>query len=281
MSGIVNKIKALLQNGNPNEQKISQYVIDHHFDLSKLSATKLGAELGMSDSSVIRYAKLLGCSGFPDLKLQLAAQAAQLPENDEKEIYHGIAASDSTAQIIEKSKALFTSKIEQSISLIDADTIEQCATLLLAANKVVLTGIGASALVASDINHKLIRAGLNIHFNPDYHTQIVQASLLAPGDVLIVVSARGNTPEVLFAMEKARDAGAKVMAITRFGKDKVAQLADFVIPYSNSEEHAQLGMVTSQLLMMISFDVLFFKLNTLIDSSSMSKALNSIRTIQN
>lgn len=280
MKNIINKVKALAHSHNVNQQKISHFIIDLHFDLAQYSATKMGAQLGISDSSIIRYAKSLGCSGFPDLKLQLAAQSQHVSPRHNQSVYDDIQSSDSTRDILAKSQYLFTSKIEQSLSLIEADTIEHCAELLVHADKIVLSGIGSSALVASDINHKLIRSGCNVHFNPDYHTQIIQASLLKCNDVLFVISARGNTQEVLTAIDKAREAKAKVIALTQYGEGKVAQQADYVIPYSYTEEHSQLGMVTPQLLQMIAFDVLFFKLNTMTDSANMHKALSSIRTIQ-
>ncbi|CAH0528133.1 HTH-type transcriptional regulator RpiR [Allocatenococcus thiocycli] len=280
MESIINKVKVLAHSTNLNEQRISHFIIEQQFDLAKFSATKVGAKLGISDSSVIRYAKSIGCSGFPDLKLKLAAFAPQAQKLPTQSVYAEIESSDSTQTIIEKSKNLFTSKIEQSLSLIDTDTIERSAELLLKANKILLSGIGASAVVAADINHKLIRSGFNVQFNLDYHIQIVQASLLKKDDVLLVVSARGNTQEVLATIEKARANGAKVIALTRYGKGKVAQLSDFVIPYSYTEEHNQLGMVTPQLLQMIAFDILFFKLNTLTDSVSMNTALDSLRQIQ-
>lgn len=175
MDKLINKVKTLVHSSNQNEQKLSQLIVERQFDLSELSATKVGALLGISDSSVIRYAKSLGCSGFPDLKLKLAAQAPQEMARTAQSVYASIETGDSTAQIIEKAKHLFVSTIEQSIGLIDAELVEQCAQQLLKANKIALAGIGASAIVAADINHKLIRAGFNVQFNQDYHIQIVQA----------------------------------------------------------------------------------------------------------
>ncbi|WP_245688391.1 hypothetical protein [Vibrio sonorensis] len=65
MDRLINKIKSLAHSANTNQQKISQFIIDQNFDLSRYSATKVGAELGLSDSSVIRYAKQLGCQASP------------------------------------------------------------------------------------------------------------------------------------------------------------------------------------------------------------------------
>ncbi|WP_433638873.1 MurR/RpiR family transcriptional regulator [Kluyvera georgiana] len=280
MESIISKIQALAEAKNGGDRRISTYLIERNFDISDLSATRMGQELGISDSSVIRYAKALGCSGFPELKLWLAAASHPQKLRAREEIYEGIEASDSTHQMVEKARVLFASKIDQSLDLLDPQTIDTCARLLIDSRKIVLVGIGTSALIALDINHKLIRCGLNVQFNYDYHTQIVQASLLQPGDVLLAVSARGETAEVVEALELARERGAYTIAITRYGKNKVSQIAEHVIPYSYTEAHEKLGMVTPQILQMIAFDILFFRINSLVSPDSMSTALRTINKRQ-
>lgn len=276
MESIISKIQALANAKTGGDRRISTFLIARNFDISDLSATRMGQELGISDSSVIRYAKALGCSGFPELKLRLAAASRPQQNAGRQEIYEGIEADDPTDLMIEKARVLFASKIERSLDLLDAPVIDTCARRLIDSRKIVLVGIGTSALIALDINHKLIRCGLNVQFNYDYHTQIVQASLLQPGDVLLAVSARGETAEVVEALSLARERGAHTMAITRYGKNKVSQLAEYVIPYCYSEAHEKLGMVTPQILQMIAFDILFFRINSLVSPDSMSTALRTI-----
>lgn len=275
MDTLISKINALRHTKNSSDRRISAFIIARQFDIASLSATRMGQALGLSDSSIIRYAKALGCRGFPDFKLKLTAARTQA-QPERHEVYEGIESTDCTRAIVEKSKRLFAGKIEQSLDLIDPQTIDTCARLLIGGGKIVLTGIGTSALIALDINHKLIRCGLNVQFNYDYHTQLVQASLLQPGDVLLAVSARGNSDEVVEAIGLARNAGAHTLAITCYGKNKVSQLAEHVIPYSYSEVHEKLGMVTPQILQMIAFDILFFRINSLVSPDSMSKALDTI-----
>ncbi len=275
METIISKIKSLVHTGKHGERAISNFIIAQEFDLSTMSATRVAKTLGISDSTVIRYARMLGCSGFPDLKLQLAA-AKPYSAAIRQEIYEGIDADDNTAQIVAKSKRLFTSKIEQSLDLIEPQVIDSCAQLLLSARRIVLVGIGSSALIALDINHKLIRCGLNVLFNYDYHTQLVQASLLGPDDVLLAVSARGESEEVIEALTLARNGGAKTIVLTRYGKNRASALAEHVIAYSYTEAHEKLGMVTPQILQMIAFDVLFFKINGLISHDSMSTAMSTV-----
>lgn len=278
MGEIMNKINALVGSKNQSERKLSRVIIDSELDIATLSAVKLGLLAGVSDASVIRFAKSLGFSGFTEFKMMLFSHQ-KTPQK--RGLYQDLTQHDSTQQLIDKSKALFTNRIESSLGLIDANVIDQCADKIISANKVVIIGVGASALVAADINHKLIRNGINVHFNSDYHTQLVQVSLLSEKDIIIVISARGNTKEVIRALESGKESGAFIIAFTRFGKDKVAQLSDLVIPYYYNEEHAELGMVTPQILQMISFDVLYFKIISLRGNKPLLKAINTINLTQN
>lgn len=275
METVISKIRALVHAGKRGDRAISTFIIEQGFDLSAMSATRVAQALEISDSTVIRYARMLGCNGFPDLKLQLAAAK---PDSDavRQEIYEGIEAGDSIVQIVAKSKRLFTSKIEQSLDLIEPEVIDTCAQLLVNARRIVLVGIGSSAFIALDMNHKLIRCGLNVLFNYDYHTQLVQASLLRPGDVLLAISARGESEEVIEALNLARYNGAQTIALTRYGKNRASALAEHVIAYSYTEAHEKLGMVTPQILQMIAFDVLFFKINSLISHDSMQTAMSAV-----
>jgi D-sedoheptulose 7-phosphate isomerase len=57
-------------------------------------------------------------------------------------------------------------------------------------------------------------------------------NLAQPGDVLIAISASGNSPNIVAAVEAARQIGVKVIGLTGFGGGKLAKMADvsFAVP---------------------------------------------------
>ncbi|WP_087024082.1 MurR/RpiR family transcriptional regulator [Thaumasiovibrio subtropicus] len=281
MSEIANKVTALMETGSPTERKLSRLIVERHFDITDLSAKALGDMCDASNASVVRYARSLGCSGYSELKMALYGKKDQ--PVDSSELYQTLDKADSTPELIAKSKSLFTSGIERSLDLIDPDVLDLCAEKIIRSGKVVLIGIGASALVAAEINHKLIRIGINVQFNVDYHSQLVHASLMKADDVAIIISARGNTKEAIMALESAKEAGASVIALTRYGKDKISQMADWVIPYFYNEQHSQLGIVTPQLMQSVVFDVLFFKITAMMGDDvahPLSKAISTVSRTQ-
>ncbi len=94
-----------------------------------------------------------------------------------------------------------------------------------------LFGVGSSAIVASDIFHKLIRINKHALFSYDLHVQLSYSANLGPEDLAIAVTARGNTQEINSMLRAAKETGCPTVALTRFGQDEAIKLADFALPY--------------------------------------------------
>ncbi|WP_159065000.1 MurR/RpiR family transcriptional regulator [Thaumasiovibrio subtropicus] len=255
------KIDALRYAGVGKDQRLAQTLGDLNYDIAPYSAVKLGSMCQMSNATVVRFAQRLGFNGYADFKVALLAELRQQPAMP---IFQGLEAEDDTQSMIAKSAQLFSQHIESSLKLLEAEVVEQAAEVITRANKIVLLGVGSSAVVANDIFNKLLRLNLPVQFTPDAHLQLACSNLVAEGDVVIAVSARGETKEVICALQNSRRKGAVSIGLTRFGRDTVGQLVDLHLPFRYNEDHSQMGVVTSQVMQMITFDVLFYKLNALL-----------------
>ena len=163
---------------------------------------------------------------------------------------------------------MFISAIEKSLELLEPSTVDEVAKRMVNAKRIVLFGIGSSAIVASDIFHKLIRVNKHTLFSYDLHVQLSYSANLSADDFAIAVTARGNTQEINNMLRSAKEAGCSTVALCRFGQDEATKLADFTLPYFYDEQHTQLGVITPQVLQMVTFDTLFFKYLTLADSDA-------------
>ena len=61
------------------------------------------------------------------------------------------------------------------------------------ANRIVILGVGGSAIVGEDFEHKLLRIGIHSHTYSDNHLMVMVASQLKENDVVIAISQSGNT----------------------------------------------------------------------------------------
>ncbi|MTC15570.1 MurR/RpiR family transcriptional regulator [Providencia alcalifaciens] len=260
MSALTVKLESLLTRGKGTEQRIAQFLLEYRDSLVAMNAAELAQAAGVSSASVIRFARQMGYRGYPEFKVDYLSDEKQ---HKAESLYGNLSRNDDTAQIIAKSGQLFISAIEKSLELLEPAAVDAVAQKLVEANRIVLFGIGSSAIVANDIFHKFIRVNKSALFSPDLHVQLSYSANLGDGDLAIAVTARGNTPEVNRMLKSAHDNGCTTIALTRFGQDDAARLADLILPYYYDEQHSQLGVITPQVLQMVIFDTLFFKYLTL------------------
>ncbi|UGA55812.1 MurR/RpiR family transcriptional regulator [Vibrio sp. VB16] len=274
MSDLIPRLEMLSVHGSESEKKISGFLInDKEHNITTLSAVALGKQCGVSNASVIRFAQSLNYKGYSEFKLEyLAIQKQSTLET----IYDDVRLEDSVVEIIKKAEYLFSQNIENSINLVDPETLDQLAHVISKADKIALFGVGSSGIVASDAYQKLIRINKNVLFNADTHVQRAYASMLTENDLALAFTTRGNTKEVNQALDIAQQANCTIAAITRYGKTPTSKLADLTLPFAYKERHHELGMITPQLSQMMLFDILYFRITALLGDAALS-SLKRIR----
>ncbi|BBG61412.1 Uncharacterized HTH-type transcriptional regulator ybbH [Providencia rustigianii] len=260
MSALTVKLESLLTRGKGTEQRIAKFLLECRDSLVAMNAAELAQAAGVSSASVIRFARQMGYRGYPEFKVDYLSDEKQ---HKAETLYGNLSRNDGTAQIIAKSGQMFISAIEKSLELLEPVAVDTIAQKLVEAKRIVVFGIGSSAIVANDIFHKLIRVNKPVLFSTDLHVQLSYSANLNDGDLAIAVTARGNTPEINRMLKSAQESGCTTVALTRFGQDESARIADLILPYYYDEQHTQLGVITPQVLQMVIFDTLFFKYLTL------------------
>ncbi|CAK7034771.1 MurR/RpiR family transcriptional regulator [Providencia sp.] len=265
MSTLTVKLESLQTRGKGTEQRIATFLLDNRDSMIAMNAAELAQAAGVSSASVIRFSRQMGYRGYPEFKVDYLSDEKQ---HKAESLYGSLSRNDGTEQIIAKTGQMFISAIEKSLDLLEPSVIDDVAQKMNNAKRIVLFGVGSSAIVASDIYHKLIRINKHALFSYDLHVQLSYSANLNQDDLAIAVTARGNTQEINQMLRAAKETGCPTVALTRFGQDEAVKLADFSLPYFYDEQHTQLGIITPQVLQMIIFDTLFFKYLTLVDSDA-------------
>lgn len=126
-------------------------------------------------------------------------------------------------------------EVQQTLSTIREEQIEQATQMILAARRVFLTGAGRSGLALRMAAMRLMHLGLTVHFAGE-----VTAPAIATGDLLIVASGSGTTASAVHAAEVARKNNAQVLCYTASPESPLARLAQgvIVIPAQTKQDHA-------------------------------------------
>lgn len=105
--------------------------------------------------------------------------------------------------------------MEATARLVDPSILMECARVIADCRTVNLYGVGASLLVAHDLQSKLERVDKVCRIQDDWHGQLLSARNLHSDDVAVVFSYSGLTEEMLIVARHARRHGATVIAVTR------------------------------------------------------------------
>lgn len=117
------------------------------------------------------------------------------------------------------------------LSRIDKAASDKLIEMMLPAGRIFVTGQGRSGLVAQCLATRLTQMGLNVNIPGNATCQRV-----GQGDLLIAISCRGTTITTVDYARIARQAGAKVAALTAFDKSEIAGMADHVLLIPSDDE---------------------------------------------
>lgn len=219
---------------------------------ARLTVSALAEHTGTSEATVVRTARLLGYPGYRDLRLALAALAAQQESGTAPAVTVDIAVDDPLADVVAKLAHEEAQTLTDTAAALDLTQLAAAVTALATARRIDIYGIGASALVGQDLAQKLLRIGLIAQAHSDPHLAVTGAVQLRPGDVAVAITHSGTTGDVIEPLRTAFERGATTLALTGRPNSPVTRHADLVLATSAARETqlrpAAMSSRTSQLL---------------------------------
>jgi DNA-binding MurR/RpiR family transcriptional regulator len=229
--GILARLRAVRDKLAPVGQETIDYILANQHDVIRMSITELAETLQISEGSVVRVCKQIGMKGFADLKLALARELVE----PVKFLHEDIEPTDDNVTVFQKVVSSDIQALTDTLKILDASTIDQAVKLILQARNVEFYGIGSAAPVAEDAYYRMLRIGINCKVVTDSHVQAVSAAMTNEETTVITISHTGSTHETLTATRLAKEAGAKVIVITNYGKSPIQAYADVTL-YTTARE---------------------------------------------
>ncbi|MCC6827594.1 MAG: MurR/RpiR family transcriptional regulator [Novosphingobium sp.] len=219
------RIRASLPQMSRIATQIADYVVAHPRDVVGMSITELAEAAEASEGSVINFCRSIGLSGFQQLKLSLAQETVQPVQF----IHEDLDRSDTTATVCRKVFHSGIQALSDTLSVLDPTALAVAVETIRAARRVEIYGIGSSAPIAEDTHYRMLRIGLDARVVIDSHVQAISASRCTPDVAVLTISHSGATNETIAATRLAREAGAKTVVITNFGRSPIQAYADTVL----------------------------------------------------
>ncbi|RUU30892.1 MAG: MurR/RpiR family transcriptional regulator [Mesorhizobium sp.] len=257
---VLKKIEAKLETMAPGDRQIGQFIIDNPDQMLRLSTAALAAEIGRSQSSVVKFSQKLGYVSYQELKLAVSEAKAQEWQVPAGVIHGSIEVGDSFQIILKKLTGSKLLSMQQTVAANSERIISRALEMLDRARRIHLVGVGASSLVARDFSYKLMKLGRNVLHDSDSHVQMANVSTLGPGDVLFALSYSGASIETLRMAELARKRGTTVIAVTGLHDNPLSRVADIRLYTIADEERARSSSITARDAQLTLTDLLFILL---------------------
>ncbi len=250
-SAILGQIRRARAELSPAELRVAEYVLAHPRTALNDPIVEIAKAAQVSQPTVIRFCRSLGCEGLSDFKLRLASGLTSTVPLTHTQVTR----EDSMLELGAKVLGNTASAILQVRNQINREMINRVIELINQANRVEFFAVGHYGVIAQDAQFKFLRLGVSSGAYTDQKLQLLAAGVLRPGDVVVIISSSGRIQELLEIAEKARERGAAIVAITS-SHSPLARKADVALIVDHVEDISTHLPMISRILHLLMIDIL-------------------------
>jgi len=260
-----------------SQKRIADYFLQNAQHASGKTIDEVAERVGVSTATIVRFARLMGFSGYRDFIMRFTSAAQD--ENGVTEVmpnYLDAIPGDSIEQIMGHIYATTRQSIDQTMAVGDPASIAKAVERMRSANRIDFFGMGASSIIAQDAQQKFLRINKVSYAFSSSHIQATATSTLTADDVCVVISYSGETVDALRIAEISKDMGACVISITKFGDNSISRIADINLFVSSPESEFRSAATGSRISQLYVIDILYTSVLSL-EYDNVKQHLNSSR----
>lgn len=211
---IITRINEKFPHMSKGHKAIAAFILEHYDQAAFMTAARLGRQLHVSESTVVRFASGIGYSGYPEMQAELAARVTSRLNAVERV---GVKyAGRSQSEVIESVLASDMENIRATTESLDAAAFDTAVDILLEAKTVYVIGIRSCAPLAEFLSFYLnmVRGGILLLKTTSLSEVFEQMLRVGREDAVIGIGFPRYSMRTLKALEFANDRNAKVITIT-------------------------------------------------------------------
>ncbi|HTF55311.1 MAG TPA: MurR/RpiR family transcriptional regulator [Pseudonocardia sp.] len=210
----------------PKSERVVHLLATQAEFTSFASASAVAGRAGVDAATVVRTARALGFSGWPDLRLELRNRYLSSLRANEVLNEHEGAASDPILHALRSD----VDNVTLAIRTIDVAQVRAIAAAIAGARRTVVIASGSFLGPAHHLVHSAGFMGLDVEFGIRGGTTLVNTlTRLGPGDCLVAINFWRLPREIRDATEIAGVAGATTCVLTDLRRSALTELADHVV----------------------------------------------------
>lgn len=251
---IISVIKQTAPDLRPSERRVAEAILaDVNFALHSANG-ELARRAGVSEPTVTRFSRAVGCAGVRELKVKLAQSLVVGRIYLEEPPHAGDKLGKPTVwQIVLEDIHRAINTAERQLVVPD---FERAAEIIASCGKLMTFGVGGgSTTIANEAKYRFFRLGVAVSNYSDGHLMRMVAATLDKKDVVLAISATGKPKEIVDAVAIAREYGATVIALTK-PNSPLAMAADISLGLYVPETPNALKPTASRFAFLAAIDLL-------------------------
>ncbi len=248
---ILKEIASARSSLRKSEIKVADFVLAEPEQVMHMRIVDLAQEAQVSEPTIVRFCRAIGCNGFQEFKVRIAQETAVANNLGQ----FAIAEDDSIDDICTKIADTTIQRLYQVKSQLLPAQVADAAQAMSSAMRVEFYGFGASGAVATDAQHKFFRLQVATAAYSDPHMQSMSAVTLGDKDVVVAISQSGRTLDLMHSIKLAQKHGAVVVSLAP-QNTPVSNAADLPIHINIEEDTDQFTPMTSRIAHLMVIDML-------------------------
>lgn len=265
VKNVIQRLEQMMPFMSEKEKRISRFILENRQKILSMALKEFSIKTNVSEATIIRFARKIGCDGYADFKLMLSASLSADSVNEKIDpIMKTIQTTDSPGEILKKLSALTISSIQSTVDIIDERQLEYAVKLIQEAyesnHKIYLSGMGASAGPVKDLIIKFMRLNIPVIYHEDVHIQLESTLNMEEGDLLICFTTLGRSIQSHQYIDIANRKKANVILITQFGNQELEKKATATLSVAAVEDKRRLASQSALIVQSLIVNVLFVSL---------------------
>ncbi len=223
------RIVQLEKGFSKGQRLIARYIMEHYDTAAFMTASKLGKVVGVSESTVVRFAVEIGYSGYPELQ-QAMQEMIRNRLTSVQRLEH-TAAGYKIEDLLDATLDQDIDIIKRTKEVLSHEQFYAAADAVTRARKIYILGAGSSLALATFLHHYMdLITGEAVLINATSEAQILQQMVnLTEEDAVIGISFPRYSKKAVTAIKYAADRGAATIAITDSPLAPIAAAAKYTL----------------------------------------------------
>ena len=269
----INSVYDTLHN---KEKMIADVILQNPKKIPYLSVAELASLADSSYSSIVRFCKLIGYSGYSEFKLEMAKHSNELSSG----LHYEIKENDIAPAILAK-KMIQTNchTLTSTLKYLDYSKLTDATDALLKAKNVYICGNANSGLIAANFQFHLKSIGIPTFLSSDHFGMKQDALTMSSDSVLLAISQSGHSKATVEMARNASKKGCIVIAITTCDVSPIMEYVSIPIILPRTSYSLMENMFSTEIAIQALLNVLFVMLDTQENSEHRSLYENFFREL--